>query len=211
MSRSEDSNWSLDWQRALLPISLLILFILRFGFRAPLWVLIVFSCWIPLYYLGYPWLLRRRWRDFERTFTAQFQRENFDELLDEYESRWFLRQFGPRGKMLAKLGLIYAGLERFREAERALERAVERVTDVDRDKVLFNLANVKYELGKYDDAEEIYRSLQGSSPYRRSIRTQLALIELHRGENVDEAEQLLREEREHATGRVRERIDRALD
>jgi len=206
-----ETGIELSLRRALIPVSLLILVVLRFAFGAPLWVLALLSLWVPAYYVLYPWFLKRRWKQFERDFTAQFQRGDHRELLDDYQRRWFLRTFGPRAAMLEKLGLVYAAMENYREAEHVFEQALDASDDHRSDKLLFNLANVKYELGKYADAEEIYRSLQGNhSPYGHAIRTQLALIDLHKGRRVEEAREFLEDERERATGLMRHRIERAL-
>lgn len=200
-----------DWKRALIPLSLLMLFVLKFGFGAPLWLLAVLCLWIPLYYVGVPVLINHSWRSFEKEFTIRFQRGDYRGLLEYYRKQWLLRRFGPRAEMLAKLGLIYFALERYREAEHALERAVDASQmGAFREQLFYNLANVKFELGKYEDAEQIYRSLRGGSPYRQSAQTQLALIDLHQGRRVDQARQILRSERHRASGMLRDRIDEAL-
>lgn len=212
MTREDDSNLQIEWRRGLIPLSLLALIILRFWFGVPLWALAVLCLWVPAYYVVYPWLLKRQWEAFEREFTLKFQQGEHEELLDAYQSRWFLRKFGPRAQMLEKLGLVYAAMENYREAEHVFEQALDASDDERRDKLFFNLANVKYELGKYEDAEQIYRSLHGTpSPYSHAIRTQLALIDLHKGRRVQEAREFLEDEQERATGMMRHRIDRALD
>jgi tetratricopeptide (TPR) repeat protein len=211
MSNDDASGFEITWGRALIPVSLLVLVVLRFGFGAPLWVLAALSLWVPVYYILYPWFLKRQWDSFEQEFTVKFQQGAHRELLDDYQNRWFLRKFGPHAAMLEKLGLIYAAMEKYREAEHVFEQALDASDDRRSDKLLFNLANVKYELGKYADAEEIYRSLQGDhSPYSHAIRTQLALIDLHKGRRVEEAREFLEDERERATGLMRHRIERAL-
>ena len=200
-----------DWQRALIPLSLLVLVVLRFALHAPLWLLTALCLWIPVYYVGVPVLINHRWRRFEKEFTIRFQRGDYRGLLEYYRAQWLLRRFGPRAEMLAKLGLIYFALERYREAEHALERAIDASQlGSFREQLFYNLANVKFELGKYEDAEQIYRSLRGGSPYRQSAQTQLALIDLHRGQRVEQALQVLRSERHRASGMLRDRIDEAL-
>ncbi len=213
MADSSEFRMEIAWRRGLIPLSLLALVVLRFGFGVPLWVLAVLSLWVPAYYIGYPWLLKRRWQQFERDFTLKFQQGEHEELLDEYESHWFLRKFGPRAQMLGKLGLVYAAMQKYREAEHVFERALDASDAEHRDdKLLFNLANVKYELGKYADAEQIYRSLHGKpSPYSHAVRTQLALIDLHKGRREKEAREFLEDEHERATGMMRNRIERVLD
>ena len=211
MASNEDSGLQIEWRRGLIPLSLLVLVILRFVFDTPLWALALICLWVPAYYMLYPWMLKRQWEGFERDFTVKFQQGKHKELLDDYQSRWFLRKFGPRPLMLDKLGLIYAAMEKYREAEHVFEQALDEADNDRNDKLFFNLANVKYELGKYEDAEQIYRSLQGkNSPYSHSIRTHLALIDLHKGRRVEEAKEFLRGERDRATGMMRNRIERAL-
>jgi tetratricopeptide (TPR) repeat protein len=212
MTRESDSSLTIDWRRGLIPLSLLALVVLRFWFGVPLWALALLCLWVPAYYILYPWLLKRQWEDFEREFTLKFQQGEHEALLDTYQNRWFLRKFGPRAQMLEKLGLVYAAMENYREAEHVFEQALDASDEDRRDKLFFNLANVKYELGKYEDAEQIYRSLHGNpSPYSHAIRTQLALIDLHKGRRVQEAREFLEDEQERATGMMRHRIDRALD
>ena len=212
MSTDNDAGLQIEWRRGLIPLSLFVLVVLRFGFGVQLWVLALLSLWVPVYYILYPWYLKRNWDDFERNFTVKFQQGEHKELLADYQDRWFLRTFGPREMMLDKLGLIYAAMGKYREAEHVFEQALDAAESGHKDKLFFNLANVKYELGKYEDAEQIYRSLEErSSPYSYSIRTQLALIDLHQGRHVEEARQFLEDERDRATGMMEDRIERALN
>lgn len=201
----------IEWRRGLIPLSLLIMFVLTFYFKVDWWVLGLFVLWIPLYYIIYPWYLRRRWGQFEKEFAAKFQKRDYRGLLELYRKQWFLRKFGPDAEMLSKLSLIYSGMEKYREAEQVLERAIEITPAVYRDRLYFNLANVKYELGKYDEARHLYKALENGSPYGHSIRAQLALIDVHRGREVSGARELLEKELKSATGVLRKRIERALD
>ena len=215
MSASSTSDngraWKLDWRRALIPISLLVLFVLYYGFHAPIWVLLIICLWIPLFYIALPMYRRRRWEQFEATFARRFQRGEHKTLLEEYRKQWFLRRFGPRFEMLSKLGLIYSALEKYRHAEQAFEQAIQACETLVPQQLFFNLANVKFELEKYDEAMKIYLTLQGNSPYQRAVRTQMALIDLHKGARVDQAIKHLEQERAQATGSMRDRIDRALE
>ena len=195
----------------LIPISLGIMALLRFMFGVPLWILAMMCVWIPLYFLGYPALVRRRWLVFEKEFALRFQRGEYKKLLDFYKDQWFLRRFGPKPEMLGKLGLIYAAMERYRDAEQAFERAIEEAAKGQRERLYFNLANVKFELGKYDDAEQIYRTLKPSSPYRHASQTHLAIIDVHQGRRLDVARTILKQERARAHGPLRARIDQALE
>ena len=199
-----------EWRRMLVPLSLLLLFALRYLFNAPIWTLFVLCLWVPLYYLGYPWLLRRTWERFERQFAQRFQRGEYKQLLELYRGQWFLRRFGPQAEMLGKLGLIYSAMERYREAEQALERAVSAAHVAHRDRLCYNLANVKFELHKVEEAEEIYRSLRPGSPYRHAAQTQLALIDLHQARRVPVARKILEQELKRATGPLKARIEAAL-
>ncbi len=201
-----------DWRRGLAPLSLLIMVTLFFV-RAPLWVFFVFPLWMPLYYLAYPRYLMHRWKSFENAFHTGFQRGEYKELLELYKKQWFLRRFGPRSEMLSKLGLIYTAIERYREAEMTFESAIEAMRSNDpmlAEQLYFNLANIKYELGKYDDALQIYKSLRPSTPYYHTIRTQVALIELHRGVESQETREFLEQERSRASSAIRIKIDQAL-
>lgn len=200
---------TVDWNKAMIPLSLLTMFVL-WTFGTPTWLLALFTLWIPIYYVAYPMLLRRRWVAFDKQFAILFQKGDYRTLLEYYRKQWFLRRFAPAQEMHTKLALIYAGMEKYREAEHVLERALDASRAGYRDKLYFNLANVKYELGKYDEAEQMYRALKRSSPYGHTVRTQLALIELHRGTEVDEARAHLETELEASSGSSRSRIEDAL-
>lgn len=202
---------TIDWHKALIPISLFTMFVLWTQFHAPLWALALFTLWIPIYYVAYPWYLRRKWLEFDKNFAMKFQQGKYRALLEFYRGQWFLRKFAPRQEMLSKLALIYSAMEKYREAEQVLERALDASQAGYRDRLYFNLANVKYELGKYDEAEQMYRALKRGSPYGHAVKTQLALIDLHRGNRTDEARRFLEQEREHASGPTRERIEEALE
>jgi len=210
MDERRSRRLQIDWRRGLIPLSLLSLFILYFGFGVPIWTLALISLWVPLYYLAYPLYLQRRWKQFDREFTLRFQKQDCKDLLKFYRSQRFLRHFGPQAEMLSKLGLIYSAMEKYREAEHAYECAIGASSLPPSDQLYFNLANVKYELGKYDDALQIYKSLRSNSPYQHSIRTQLALIDLHRGSGVEQARDFLIKDQDQASGTLKVRITEAL-
>lgn len=208
---SSDGRWKIDWRRGLIPLSLLVLVLLHFGFGAPWWVLAVFCLWIPAFYLGVPFYRKKKWEEFESTFGRRFQRGEHKTLLEEYRKQWFLRRFGPQFEMLSKLGLIYSALEKYRQAEQAFERAIDVRKGHVPEQLYFNLANVKFELGKYDDAMQIYLTLRGNSPYQEAARTQMALIDLHKGARKKQALSLLEKRQDTATGSMLERIEEALE
>lgn len=211
MATSSKSSFHIDWRRALLPLSLLALVLLYFFFGVPIWALAVLTLWIPLYYLVYPSYVRKRWSQFDKEFAQKFQKGQYKQLLEVYRDQWFLRKFGPKAEMLGKLALIYSAMDKYREAEQALERALDHAGPGQKQRLFFNLANVKFELSKYEDAEQIYRALKKGTPYAHSARTHLALIDLKRGRHVDKARKLLADARDNASGATRERIDRVLE
>lgn len=210
MPKAASTGIRIDWPRALLPLSLLGLLILYFFFRVPVWILTLLTVWIPIYYLVYPSYVRKRWHDFDRAFAAKFQQEEYRALLEMYRDQWFLRNFGPRAEMLGKLALIYSAMRKFREAEQALEQALDHAGHGQRQRLFYNLANVKFELSKYDDAEQIYRALKHGSPYAHSARTHLALIDLQRGRRRAPALETLRDALASSSGTLRDRIEQAL-
>lgn len=210
MTTPKKRGIQISWQRGLLPMSLLILFVLQFGLGAPVWVIAVFMLWIPLYYIALPLYTRRKWAQFDKDFARQFQKGDYKALLIQYRDQWFLRKFGPQAEMLGKLGLIYAAMHQYREAEDALEKAIDHAHRSQRDKLYFNLAGVKYELGRYEAAEQILRSLRVSSPYGHSAKTQLALIDLRRGRRVEDARAFLKQKLSGTRGDMKVRIERAL-
>lgn len=207
---SSDGGWKIDWSRGLIPLSLLVLVVLHFYFQVSWWVLVAFCMWIPVYYIGIPYYRKRKWQQFEQNFARRFQRGEHKALLEAYRKEWFLRRFGPRSAMLSKLGLIYSALDKYREAEHAFEQAIEASETRIPEQLYFNLANVKFELGKYDEAMQIYLTLRGNSPYQKAARTQMALIDLHKGVRVDQARDFLEDEKDSASDSMQKRIERAL-
>jgi len=199
-----------DPQRALIPLSLGVFFVLYFYFKVPPWALSLLMLWIPLYYIGMPILTKRKWRSFEREFAYRFPLEDYDGLLAFYKRQWFLRQFGPRPEMLEKLGLIYIAMGKNPEAERILEQAIQISERRHREKFLLNLAQVKYELGKYDEAEQIYKRLLHRSPHLSGAQLRLALIHAHRGVDLERSVSVLKAELVRAKGEDRLRIEEAL-
>lgn len=210
VSPSTYSAWQIDWRRGLIPLSLLVLVILYFGFDAPWWALALFCLWIPAYYLGVPHYKKRKWKDFEERFARKFQRGEHRQLLEDYRQEWFLRRFGPRDQMLSKLGLIYSALEKYEQAERAFEEAIDACGGEAPQQLYFNLANVKFELDKQDEAMRIYLSLRKDSPYQRAARARMALIDLEKGARVEQAVEFLEDHKESASDSMRDRIERAL-
>ena len=209
-SASSKKRLTIDWRRGLIPLSILVLIVLHFGLGAPFWVLLVFCLWIPIFYVGYPMYLHKKWEAFEKNFSQRFQRGEHRTLLEEYRKERFLRRFGPRAEMLSRLGLIYSALEKYPQAEQAFEGAIDAFDGGVPEQIYFNMANIKFELGKYDEAMQIYLTLKGNSPYQNAARTQMALIDLHKGARVDQAREFLEAERARATGAMKDRIDQAL-
>lgn len=201
---------SIDPKKWLVPLSLITMFILWTQFKVSILFLAIFSLWIPIYFIGFPMLLNRKWLNFEKEFALRFQKNDHKEMLEFYRSQWFLRRFAPRSEMLNKLALIYSAMNKYREAEQVLERAVNLVPPSFRDRLYFNLANVKYELGKYDEAEQMYKALRKGSPYLHAVQTQLALIDLQRGVRIPEARKFLEKSRNNVSGVAKERIEEAL-
>lgn len=210
MQKQGPSGLTVEWKALALPVSLGAMAILHFMFDIPLWILAALCAWIPVYYILYPAMMRKRWAKFEKEFARRFQRGDHKQLLEFYKEQWLLRKFGPQAEMLGKLGLIYSALERHREAEQVIEQALELTPSEYRERLYFNLANIKFELGKYEAAAAIYRTLNPSSPYRRAAQTQLAIIDLTSGRHHEMARKILERELPNATGAMRERIELAL-
>ena len=200
-----------ELKRALIPISLAIYFVLHFYFGVPLWVLMCLTVWIPLYYLGIPIYTRRRWASFEKEFAYRFPQQDYKGLLQLYKNQWFLRQFGPKAMMLGKLGLIYSAMGRYRDSERILEGSVRLAEHGIREKYMLNLAHVKYELGKYDEAERLYYPLLKRTPHLSGAATRIAMINVHKGRDLQGALELLSRELSVATGEDAKRISAAIE
>lgn len=199
-----------DPQRALIPISLGVFFVLTFYFQAPIWVLMLCMLWIPLYYLGVPMWTERKWRQFEREFAFRFPNQDYEGLLSYYKRQWFLRQFGPRAEMLEKLALIYKAMGRLRDAERILEQAIQLAERRAREKFLLNLGQIKFELSKYDEAEQIYKRLMRRTPHLAGAHLKLTLIRAYKGEDLKRTIATLKSELPRATGDDKARIKEAL-
>lgn len=200
---------SFDIRRALIPASLLVFFAL-WSFGVPRWALGVFMLWIPIYYIGAPVYGRFRWDRFERQFATLFPRRDYPGLLSLYRRQWFLRMLGPEAPMLAKLGLIYRGMGRLRDAERLFERAAKRGDRATRARVLLNLAHVKYELAKYKEAEQIYTRLLKKTPHLSGAKVKLAVIHAHMGKELESALSILQSEVGRSDSEEKKRIDEAI-
>ncbi len=201
----------LDLRRALIPLSLGLFFVLYFLFKVPLWVLGVLSLWMPLYYIILPGLAARQWRDFERDFALRFPRGEHAALLTRLRASLLLRYFGPEAPMLGKLGLLYMGLGKLREAEITLERGIQRADKQNRERLLVNLAHVKFKLGHLEDAATLYQRLLKNTPFANLATTRLAIIDLHKQRNLKEATARLRAALPNARGEERDLIQQALD
>ncbi|MEO1268908.1 MAG: tetratricopeptide repeat protein [Myxococcota bacterium] len=200
----------LDMKRALIPISLLVFFVLYFYVRVPIWGLAILMLWIPLYYMGVPIYTRYRWTLFEKEFAYRFPQQDYKGLLAYYRSQWFLRQFGPKAPMLGKLGLIYSAMGRYRDAERILEAAVRFAIPGTGEKFMLNLAHVKYELGKYNEARQLYQRLLKRTPHLSGAANRIAMINAHTGTNLQEALEHLERNLPLATGEEQTRITEAI-
>ena len=201
---------NVDFRRALIPISLGVFFVLHFYFAVPLWALMCLTLWIPLFYLGVPMYTKHRWTNFEREFAYKFPQQDYRGLLSLYKKQWFLRQFGPKAMMLGKLGLIYSAMGRFRDAERILEGAVRYAKHGNREKFMLNLAHVKYELGKYKDAQRLYQYLLKRTPHLSGASTRIALIQVHTGSELHTSLEYLEKELPHSSGEDHKRILEAI-
>lgn len=211
MQKQGRSGLTVEWKAVALPASLIAMGLLHYTLNVPLWVLAALCAWIPMYYVVYPMVMRKKWTAFEKEFARRFQRGDHKQLLAFYTKQWFLRRFGPKAEMLGKLGLIYSALERHREAEQVVQQAIDATPSAYRERLYFNLANIKFELGKHEDAAIIYRSLKPSSPYRKAAQTQIALIDLTSGHHPEMARKILTKELPNTHGAMKERIERALD
>lgn len=200
-----------DPQRALIPMSLGVFFVLYFYFKVPVWALAVLMLWIPAYYIGVPVLTQRKWRTFEREFAYRFPKQDYKGLLNYYRGQWFLRQFGPKAEMLEKLGLIYTAMGRTHDAERILEQAVQLADRRAREKFLLNLAQVKFELGKLDEAEQIYKRLINRAPHLTGAQLKLSIIRAHKGEDLPQTIKILESELPRVQGEDRRRVEEALE
>lgn len=207
---SSGGRMQLDMRRALIPISLGVFFILYFYFRVPIWGLAILMLWIPLYYMGVPLYTRYRWTHFEKEFAYRFPQQDYKGLLELYRSQWFLRQFGPKAPMLGKLGLIYSAMGRYRDAERILEAAVRNAPPGTGEKFMLNLAHVKYELGKYTEAHQLYRRLLKRTPHLSGAATRIAMINAHTGKDLEHALKHLERQLELANGEEKTRISEAI-
>ena len=58
MQGARRTGLQIELKGLLIPISIGVMALLRFIFQVPIWVLMILCIWIPIYYLGYPWMLR---------------------------------------------------------------------------------------------------------------------------------------------------------
>lgn len=139
-------------------------------------------------------LVSRRLPGLQREILARLQAgAAASELLSFYNQQIFLRFAAPRYAMQGLLGLIHSTLGQHRQAAAAYEEALEEAPGSRRFPLAVGLGDSLYELGKLEDAEEIYRESLDEKHTSSRACANLARIIRDRGGELQEAEIYLRQ------------------
>jgi tetratricopeptide (TPR) repeat protein len=142
-----------------LPITLALVFVLRWKFAMPWWGLAGILAVLPVYYFLVPALVRRKERAFERDVMRLLQEGRKSELLRLYRDQTFLRLFATSDTLRKRLGFIYTEVGDFDRARACYARAARSAAPSDRLSILLGLAYARYRSGEYEGAETVYREL----------------------------------------------------
>jgi tetratricopeptide (TPR) repeat protein len=143
----------------LLPVTLAIVFLLRWKLGMPIWGVALLLSLLLLYHAAAPLLVRRGGRELERELLRLFHQGRRSELLPAYRRRWLLRLLAPPDRLQRLLGLVHSELGDFSRASACFEAAARDVEPAERLGVLMGLAKARYRAGDYEGAEVVYREL----------------------------------------------------
>lgn len=161
-------------RHALIPISLLFLMVLAFGFHLHFWILAVVAMVVPVSLVVSSIMLSKRLPRFEMEFNRFMQRGDISGMQKLYKESLFLQLMAPTDKMLAKKGMIYLESGDIRTAEELLEDAYDIAPPNRKANLLGGLARVKYQMGRFDELQEIAEQWRQRSLFPGSANVYLA-------------------------------------
>ena len=173
------SGLRIDVKQAMIPISLALLALLAFGFRAPTYVVVICALVLPVTLIGGMFYVIKALPGFELQFTRTLQTGNTQALKDHLAKAPLLRFFAPAYRMQSKRGLILLMDGRYREANEALEDAYLRAPPGRRASLLGPIAQVKYHLEEYDQLLEIAEQWRARALYPGAANVYLAAAHIH--------------------------------
>ncbi len=139
----------------MIPLSLLVLMLLAFGFHVAFWVLGVAATIVPVGLIVSSVLVAKRLPRFEMSFNRHMQRGDAGAMRELYRGATFLRLMAPADRMLAKKGMIRLQEGDVRSAEELLEDAYDMAPRSRKAELLGPLARVKYQMERFDELGEI--------------------------------------------------------
>lgn len=160
-SDTNRSFFSLQLQprHVFLPMTLALVFVLRWKFALPWWGLALILSALPVYYFVLPKIAERKMRAFEREVLRLLQQGRRQELLRAYRRERLLRLLAPAGQLQKQLGFIYTEIGDFERARACYSRAALQARAGERLAILLGLGNARYRSGDYEGAEAVYRDL----------------------------------------------------
>jgi tetratricopeptide (TPR) repeat protein len=186
-------RFTVNWRNGFIPISLIVVFVLKWRFGLPFWGLCLLLIPLGAYYLLLPLWVKQKLRAFERQFFIAIQQQKGRNLLEIYKKQWLLRSFGPEFVMKEKLAFIYSQLGNYKEACLLYKQALEKAPLGKRSSILLGLANNQYILGQDTEAEKNYRTLLKQGLSFPAIYYNLADIILRRYKDSKEAIKFLKQ------------------
>ena len=202
---------TIEWRRGLLPLSLATIGVIYFTLHPPMWVLILLCCVLPSFLLAQGLYVRKHLPAFDRAFNLALQQGDPAALQRILDQAGPLTWSAPPGTFEEKRGLLATVKEDWERADDELERAwVRRSGRAARDALLPAILRAKYQLGEWDEAEQIADEVVTRAPFPGTPHLFLGLILARRDGRQDEAVALLREASQVLAGKDRERAMAAL-
>jgi len=196
---------------ALLPISLGIITLVYFKWRPSLLILGILCAVLPAYLVLEARYVANRRRVFERDFNLKLQRGDKEGLRSVLGELGLFRWVAPPGFLEEKRGLVATLEKDWEGAEEYLERAYLKTGNENQRQVLLPaILRVKYEIGSWEEAEEIGTQLVEQTPFATSSHLFLGLIKVRRPEERDEGVELLTAAAEGLAGDDQARARAAL-
>lgn len=203
---------TVNLRMALLPISLGVITLVYFRWRPNLLILGLLCAVLPVYLILEARYVASRRRTFERDFNLNLQRGDIGGLNSTLRRLGLFRWVAPPGFLEEKRGLVATLRKDWEKAEEHLERAyLKTASESQRNALLPAILRVKYEIGSWEEAEQIGSQVVGQTPFATSSHLFLGLIKVRRPADRQEGIDLLNAAVEGLAGDDQARARAALN